>query len=55
MYHRELLQIIKQLTLKLKDKKLDLSKERYLTSGVPASGCMDNHTSAFLFCMYMTN
>lgn len=34
--------------MKLKERKLHLSKERHLTSDVPASGCMGDHTSTFL-------
>ena len=55
MYHRGLLQIIRQLTLKLKEKTLDSSKQRHLTLDVPASGCILNHTSIFLLCIYITN
>lgn len=39
---------IEQRTVKLKERKLHLSKERHLASDVPASGCMGDHTSTFL-------
>lgn len=45
-YYRE------QLTVKLKDRKLHLSKERHLSTDVPASGCMGDHT--FTYCFYFS-
>ena len=55
MYYRGLLQIIKRQTLKLNEKTLDSSKQRHLTLDVPDSGCILNHTSILLLCIYITN
>lgn len=45
---------VEEVLVKLKERKLDLSKDGYLPCDVPASGCMCGHPSTFLSCMHIT-